>query len=136
MQHHGSHVLDGVRVLELGQVRAEPFADAILADLGAEVVKLERVESGDDAGRMGPAFRRGDALNFQVFNHSKQSVAIDLKTVAGCAVFERLAADFNFFRPPTQRHPAPSLGQRTSLPNPLHKEPNEHQHRGRRTRHL
>ena len=90
-------VLDGVRVLELGQVLAGPFAGAILADLGAEVVKLERVEGGDDARRMGPAFRHGDALNFQVFNRGKQSVAIDLKTVAGRAAFERLAAESDIF---------------------------------------
>ena len=57
-------VLEGVRVLELGQVLAGPFAGAILADLGAEVVKIERVEGGDDARRMGPDFRHGDALNF------------------------------------------------------------------------
>ena len=47
--------LGGVRVIELGQVLAGPFAGAILADLGAEVVKIERVEGGDDARRMGPA---------------------------------------------------------------------------------
>jgi crotonobetainyl-CoA:carnitine CoA-transferase CaiB-like acyl-CoA transferase len=49
--------LEGIRVLELGQVLAGPFAGAILADLGADVVKLERTEGGDDARHMGPAFR-------------------------------------------------------------------------------
>lgn len=52
MQSLGAGVLDGVRVLEMGQVLAGPFAGAILADLGATVVKLERVEGGDDARRM------------------------------------------------------------------------------------
>jgi hypothetical protein len=51
-------VLQGLRVLELGQVLAGPFAGAIFADLGAEVVKLERVDGGDDARHMGPPFRR------------------------------------------------------------------------------
>lgn len=97
MQHRGSGVLDGVRVLEMGQVLAGPFAGAILADLGAEVVKLERVEGGDDARRMGPAFRHGDALNFQIFNRGKQSVAVDMKSVAGRAHFERLAAESDIF---------------------------------------
>ena len=55
-------VLNGIRVLELGQVLAGPFAGAVFADLGAEVLKIERVEGGDDARRMGPAFRHGDAL--------------------------------------------------------------------------
>lgn len=90
-------VLDGVRVLELGQVLAGPFAGAIFADLGAEVVKVERVDGGDDARRMGPAFRHGDALNFQVFNRGKQSVALDLKSGDGLAAFERLAAEADIF---------------------------------------
>ena len=90
-------VLDGVRVLELGQVLAAPFAGAILADLGAEVVKVERVEGGDDARRMGPAFRQGDALNFHIFNRGKQSVALDLKSEAGRAHLDRLAAQADIF---------------------------------------
>ena len=90
-------VLDDVRVLELGQVLAGPFAGAIFADLGAEVVKVERVDGGDDARRMGPAFRHGDALNFQVFNRGKQSVALDLKSGDGLAAFERLAAEADIF---------------------------------------
>lgn len=90
-------VLDGVRVLELGQVLAGPFAGAILADLGAEVIKIERTEGGDDARRMGPAFRHGDALNFHIFNRGKQSVALDLKTEAGRAHLERLTAQADVF---------------------------------------
>ena len=90
-------ILQGLRVLELGQVLAGPFAGAIFADLGAEVVKLERVDGGDDARHMGPPFRHGDALNFQVFNRGKQSVVLDLKTDAGRAAFERLAAEADVF---------------------------------------
>ncbi len=90
-------VLEGVRVLELGQVLAGPFAGAILADLGAEVVKIERVEGGDDARRMGPEFRHGDALNFHLFNRGKQSVSLDLKSAEGRAAFERLAGEADIF---------------------------------------
>jgi len=85
-------LLQGIRVLELGQVLAGPFAGAIFADMGADVVKLERTQGGDDARRMGSAFRQGDALNFHIFNRGKQSVAVDLKTSAGLAAFEQLAA--------------------------------------------
>ena len=92
-----SGILEGLRVLELGQVLAGPFAGAIFADLGAEVIKLERVDGGDDARRMGPAFRHGDAHNFQIFNRGKQSVAIDLKTAEGKAAFESLAASADIF---------------------------------------
>ena len=89
--------LEGLRVIELGQVLAAPFAGAVLAELGAEVVKVERTEGGDDARRMGPAFRHGDALNFHVFNRGKQSVALDLKSAAGRAALERLIADADVF---------------------------------------
>jgi len=85
-------VLRGIRVLELGQVLAGPFAGAIFADLGAEVLKIERVEGGDDARQMGSAFRHGDSLSFHIFNRGKRSIALDLKSEAGLADFERLAA--------------------------------------------
>ncbi len=90
-------ILQGLRVLELGQVLAGPFAGAIFADLGASVTKLERVDGGDDARRMGPAFHAGDALAFQVFNRGKQSVSIDLHTPEGKAALERLAAQADVF---------------------------------------
>ena len=85
-------MLQGIRVLELGQVLSAPFAGAILGDLGAEVLKIERVEGGDDARRMGPDFRHGDALTFHMVNRNKHSVALDLKSVRGMADFEGLAA--------------------------------------------
>lgn len=84
--------LAGVRVVELGQVLAGPFAGAILADLGAEVVKVERVEGGDDARRMGHAFRHDDALVFHIFNRGKRSVALDLRSEAGRASLQNLLA--------------------------------------------
>jgi crotonobetainyl-CoA:carnitine CoA-transferase CaiB-like acyl-CoA transferase len=85
-------MLEGIRVLELGQVLSAPFAGAILGDLGAEVLKIERVEGGDDARRMGPDFRHGDALTFHMVNRNKKSVALDLKSVRGIADFQQLAA--------------------------------------------
>jgi crotonobetainyl-CoA:carnitine CoA-transferase CaiB-like acyl-CoA transferase len=85
-------VLQGIRVIEIGQVLAGPFAGEILAALGAEVIKVERPEGGDDARRMGAAFHAGDALAFQVFNAGKQSVTLDLKDPAGRADLERLIA--------------------------------------------
>lgn len=90
-------ILQGVRVLELGQVLAGPFAGAIFADLGAQVVKVERVDGGDDARRMGPPSARGDAMPFHVFNRGKQSVALDLKSAEGRAAFEQLAAQADIF---------------------------------------
>ena len=75
--------LNGIRVMELGQVLSAPFAGSILSDLGAEVLKIEKCEGGDDARHMGPAFRRGDALNFHLFNRGKKSIALDLNSPEG-----------------------------------------------------
>ena len=97
MEPKPTGVLRGVRVLELGQVLAGPFAGAILADLGADVIKVERVQGGDDARQMGPAFRHGDAINFHIFNRGKRSVALDLKSPVGLAAFEQLAAEADIF---------------------------------------
>jgi formyl-CoA transferase len=85
--------LTGLKVVELGQVLAGPFAGAIFADLGAQVVKIERPEGGDDARQMGLAFRHGDALMFQVFNRGKESVTIDLKEAAGIEALHTIVAD-------------------------------------------
>jgi len=85
-----SGTLRGIRVLELGQVMAAPWAGAIFANLGAEVTKLERVDGGDDARRMGPEFHHGDSLLFQILNAGKRSVAVDLKTAEGRRTFDAL----------------------------------------------
>ena len=85
-------ILAGIRVVEVGQVLAAPYAGAIFADLGAEVVKVERHDGGDDARNMGPAFRHGDALTFHVYNRGKKSVALDLTSTDGKAAFDSLVA--------------------------------------------
>jgi formyl-CoA transferase len=82
--------LAGIRVLELGQVLAGPFAGAVLADLGAEVIKIERPDGGDDGRRIGAAFRYGDSMTFHEFNRNKKSVTIDLKSAEGVAQLEAL----------------------------------------------
>ena len=84
--------LAGIRVIELGQVLAGPFAGAILADLGAEVIKVERPDGGDDGRRIGAAFRYGDSMTFHEFNRNKKSVTIDLKSPAGVAALDALVA--------------------------------------------
>lgn len=71
--------LQGIRVVELGQNIAGPYASEILSSLGAEVVKVERPETGDDARGWGPPFWRGTATTFQAMNHGKKSITLDLK---------------------------------------------------------
>jgi crotonobetainyl-CoA:carnitine CoA-transferase CaiB-like acyl-CoA transferase len=88
--------LDDVRVLAIEQFGAGPWATLQLADLGAEVIKLEDPHVGGDVGRYVPPYREGeDSLFFESFNRGKRSVSLDLRTAAGRAVFADLvrAAD-------------------------------------------
>ena len=81
--------LDGIRVLELGHIVAGPSAGLVLADLGADVIKVERAGEGDQSRAM-PA---GSSALFHFLNRNKRSIAIDLKGSAeGRALFLRLAA--------------------------------------------
>ena len=70
--------LSGVRVFEMGNNVAGPYATWILAELGAEVIKIERPE-GDDARSWGPPFWNGTATTFHAVNRNKKSMALDLK---------------------------------------------------------
>jgi formyl-CoA transferase len=87
----GPYALAGLKVIEIGQVLAGPFAGAIFADLGAEVTKIERAEGGDDGRRMGVAFHGEDSMIFQVFNRGKVAKVLDLKSEAGRAALHVLA---------------------------------------------
>ncbi len=84
-----SRVLDGIRVLDLTRVVAGPFATAILADLGAEVVKVERPRTGDDY-RHGPSPEGETSLSFQNTNRGKRSITLDLRKDEGRELFLRL----------------------------------------------
>ncbi len=71
--------LDGVRVVEIGQALAGPLAGVILSDLGADVIKVEKPDGGDDARLWGPPFIDGDSLSFHTNNRGKRSVTLDIK---------------------------------------------------------
>jgi CoA:oxalate CoA-transferase len=82
-------VLEGIRILDLTRVVAGPFATAILADLGADVVKVERPRTGDDY-RYGPSPEGETSLSFQNTNRGKRSITLDLRMAEGRALFLRL----------------------------------------------
>ncbi len=82
--------LAGIRVLDLTRVMAGPFATALLADLGAEVIKLEP-PAGDGYRQIGP-FREGESALFLLMNRGKRSVVLDLKSEAGRAIALDIAA--------------------------------------------
>lgn len=72
--------LAGLRVVEIAQNIAGPYAGEILSLLGAEVIKIERPGTGDDARGWGPPFWRGVATTFVAMNHGKKSISLDLKS--------------------------------------------------------
>ena len=84
--------LEGIRVLTFEQFGAGPYASLLLADLGAEVIKIENAATGGDAARhVGPhMLANGDSQYFQTWNMNKRSVALDIKTAEGRAGFVAL----------------------------------------------
>jgi formyl-CoA transferase/CoA:oxalate CoA-transferase len=85
--------LRGLRVLDLSRVLSGPFATMGLADLGADVVKVEAPERGDDTRQWGPPFQGGEASYFLSVNRNKRSIAVDLKDPDGLAAVRSLAAE-------------------------------------------
>jgi crotonobetainyl-CoA:carnitine CoA-transferase CaiB-like acyl-CoA transferase len=90
--------LAGIRVIELARVLAGPWAGQMLADLGADVIKVENPDGGDDTRQWGPPFVEGgggenlSAAYYHCANRNKRSVTADLKTEEGQSLVRRLAA--------------------------------------------
>ena len=84
--------LEGVRVLDLSRVLAGPYATMVLGDLGADVLKVEHPERGDDTRHWGPPFAGGESAYFLSINRNKRSVGIDLKDQKGLKRVKTLAA--------------------------------------------
>ena len=82
--------LDGIRVLELCHFLAGPYTGLVLADLGADVLKVEDPTHPDDARSMGPHFQGGQSLYFLALNSGKRSIGVRLATAEGRAVVEDL----------------------------------------------
>ena len=82
--------LAGIRVLEVGNFMAAPFCTLQLADLGADVVKIENPDGGDQTRASGP-FLEGESSSFVRLNRNKRSLALDLKSSRGKEAFRKLA---------------------------------------------
>ena len=82
--------LAGVKVLELAQIMAGPTCGMLLADLGADVIKVERVPGGDDTRMMNRPSVRGESAAFMAMNRNKRGIALNLKLPAAQAVLKRM----------------------------------------------
>ena len=87
-----SSLLEGVRVIELSHVMAAPTCGLMLSDMGADVIKVERLPNGDDIRKLAP-FVEGVSSPFVMMNRNKRGIAIDLKSLEGQAVLKDLIKD-------------------------------------------
>ncbi|MCU4925883.1 CoA transferase [Halobacteria archaeon AArc-dxtr1] len=93
----GDRILEGVRVLDLTTFVTGGFCSLMLANQGAEVVKVERPGAGDDNRHSGPPFIDGESPYFWTVNYGKQSVELDLKSEAGREALYELASEADVF---------------------------------------
>ena len=82
--------LEGIKVLDLSRVLAGPYCTMLLADMGADVVKVERPGSGDDTRRYGPPFINGESAYYLSVNRNKRSLTVNLKNPEGVALIRQL----------------------------------------------
>lgn len=85
--------LKGMKVLDSSQILAGPFCSMLLADMGADVVKIEKPTGGDDTRRMGPPFVGGESAAFLAMNRNKRSAVLNFKDPAGVEAMKRLVKD-------------------------------------------
>ena len=85
--------LAGLKVIDLTHVMAGPTCTLMLADMGADVIKVEKIPGGDDTRRSLPPAIAGEAAAFMMMNRNKRGVALDLKTAGGRRVLARLLED-------------------------------------------
>jgi len=89
--------LKGVRVLEVCQIMAGPFCGALLGDMGADVIKVEKPSGGDDARLMGRYFAGGEGYGFMNLNRNKRSLALNLKSEKGRSLLIELVQGADVF---------------------------------------
>ncbi|QKE75831.1 CoA transferase [Arthrobacter citreus] len=88
-----SGALHGVRIIDLTRVLAGPFCTMILGDLGAEVIKVESISSGDETRGWGPPFVEGESAYYLCANRNKQGITLNLKSSQGKEVLRKLISE-------------------------------------------
>jgi formyl-CoA transferase len=82
-----------MRVIELAHIMSGPVCGMMLADMGADVIKVEKLPDGDDSRRFAPVLECGESASFMIVNRNKRGIGIDLKTAGGREVLARLLKD-------------------------------------------
>ncbi|MBV6823282.1 CaiB/BaiF CoA-transferase family protein [Pseudomonas sp. PD9R] len=85
--------LAGMKVIELSHIMSGPVCGMMLADMGAEVIKVEKMDGGDDCRRFAPILDHGESASFMMLNRNKRDIALNLKTEGGKEVLRRMLAD-------------------------------------------
>ena len=96
--------LEGIKVLDLSRILAGPYCTMILSELGAEIIKVELPEKGDDSRHYGP-FKNGQSVYFISINRGKKSITLNLKSTEGIKILKEMVKKFDIlienFRPGT-----------------------------------
>src|SRR5918992_926991 len=82
--------LSGITVVDLTRVLAGPYCTMLLGDMGAEVIKIERPDGGDDTRGFGPPYLTGESAMFLAINRNKKSITLNLKQAEAKAIFTKL----------------------------------------------
>ena len=90
---NGKLPLQDIKVIDFSQILAGPFCTMLLADMGADVVKIEKPNGGDDTRRYGPPFIEGESAAFLTLNRNKRSIVLDLKSEQGIAIVRHMLED-------------------------------------------
>ncbi len=102
--------LAGMKVVELAHVMAGPVCGLMLADMGADVIKVEKINGGDDTRRQLPPDINGESAAFMIMNRNKRGIVVDLKNESGKAVLRRLVKDADVLIENYRADTLPSLG--------------------------
>ena len=92
-----NNILDGLKVIDCTQILAGPFCTMMLGDMGADIIKIEKPNGGDDIRRFGPPFIDGESAAFLMINRNKKSLALNMKDPKGLKILTDLIKNADVF---------------------------------------
>ena len=110
--------LKGIKVVELAQIMAGPTCGMLLADMGADVIKVEKLPGGDDTRSYTEPSIAGESAAFMMLNRNKRGMAVNLKKPGGLEVVKRLLADADVVTENYRKGTLEKLGLVNRIPDP------------------